>query len=82
MVGADNLEALRVGQIALRHPTTQDPAVSRLAAKAAPAIPSAFARAGIVERRSVSALGRKVNKKKKGAEKKSLIDIFRVPHRR
>lgn len=47
MVGADNLEAVRVGQIALRHPTTLEPSLSRLAAKAAPAIPSAFARAGL-----------------------------------
>jgi len=45
IVGVGNVLTNRTAQIALRHPTTQDPQFARLAKKAAPAIPSAFTKA-------------------------------------
>ncbi len=45
-MGVGNVEPSRAGQIALRHPTSQDPTVSRLAKRPAPEISSAFKKNG------------------------------------
>lgn len=45
-IGRGNMVSIKGGQIALRHPTTQDTPVSRLAKHSGPAIPSAFKKDG------------------------------------